>query len=718
MALPANYEERVYAGVLGKMIGVYLGRPLEIVGDRSGGKGWTYEEIVQTLGDVCHYVHEELGLALVAADDDITGTLTFLRAISDNEAGASVTPQQIGDTWLNYLIEGHTVLWWTGMGISTEHTAYLRLASGIPAPQSGSARINGSIAAQQIGGQIFVDGWAMVAAGDPELAASLAQRAASVSHDGEAVFAAQVLAAMEAQAFVEPNIDALLDVGLRLIPATCEVRRLIDDLRDWRETTPDWRIARQRLAREYGYDRFRGNCPVIPNHGVIILGLLYGEGSFHKTLSIVNTCGWDTDCNSGNAGCLMGIRNGLEGIDHGGPDWRGPVADRLYLPTADGGGAITDAARESYRIAGIGRALAGEPVARPKDGARFHFEFPGAVQGFLPEEVPEKQNVVAVRNVEGHSRWGRFSLAVDYHLVAGGCAHVATPTFVTPEARAAESYYELVASPTLYSGEPIRAELSADPANPAPVTCRMYTRTYNRQDELERQRSAAVILRPGEAQVLQWTAPDTEGYPITEIGIELESVVRSDGTVYLDRLSWEDVPTARLCPETPEGTLWPRAWVDATDHPREAWWPPVLRLVQNRGIGLMIQGTRDWMDYSFSARLCSPLTRSTGVAVRVNGLRRYYALLLCADQTVRLVKRMDGEQRILASTELAWESGETYTLELEVHGTADLIGRVGGGPTLTAVDHDRRLGAGAVAVVCEEGTVDATEILIRSAAER
>ena len=33
MSLPADYTERVYAGVLGKIIGVYLGRPFE---------GWTY----------------------------------------------------------------------------------------------------------------------------------------------------------------------------------------------------------------------------------------------------------------------------------------------------------------------------------------------------------------------------------------------------------------------------------------------------------------------------------------------------------------------------------------------------------------------------------------------------------------------------------------------------------------------------------------------------
>ena len=36
--IPAGYEERVYAGVLGKIIGVYLGRPFE---------GWDYARIMR-----------------------------------------------------------------------------------------------------------------------------------------------------------------------------------------------------------------------------------------------------------------------------------------------------------------------------------------------------------------------------------------------------------------------------------------------------------------------------------------------------------------------------------------------------------------------------------------------------------------------------------------------------------------------------------------------
>jgi ADP-ribosylglycohydrolase len=71
MRLPADYVERVYAGVLGKTIGVYLGRPFE---------GWTYERIMQELGEIHYYVHDRLGKLLVVTDDDISGTFTFLRA--------------------------------------------------------------------------------------------------------------------------------------------------------------------------------------------------------------------------------------------------------------------------------------------------------------------------------------------------------------------------------------------------------------------------------------------------------------------------------------------------------------------------------------------------------------------------------------------------------------------------------------------------------------
>ena len=280
--LPVDYVDRVYAGVLGKIIGVYLGRPVE---------GWTYEAIQDQVGDIDEYVHERLGVPLIVTDDDITGTFTFVRAMADHGDDPGITPRQIGQSWLDYLIEGRTILWWSGLGNSTEHTAYLRLKAGIPAPASGSIAVNGQVVAEQIGAQIFIDGWAMLHPGDPEAAADLARRAASVSHDGVAVHAAQVLAAMEAQAFVDDDLDRLFDVGVAQIPGDSIIRRLIDDLRQRRPSEPDWRAARRWIAEHYGYDRFGGNVHVVPNHALMAMSLLYGDGDFGRTLAIVTTAG-------------------------------------------------------------------------------------------------------------------------------------------------------------------------------------------------------------------------------------------------------------------------------------------------------------------------------------------------------------------------------------------------------------------------------------------
>ena len=165
MLLPGDYAERVYSGILGKLIGVYLGRPFE---------GWTYDRILEKLGEIDYYVNDRVDWKppVVVTDDDVTGTFTFLRALPDYGNMLSLTPEQIGQSWLNYIIEERTILWWGGFANSTEHTAFLRLKSGIKASQSGSTALNGKIIAEQIGAQIFIDGWAMVAPGNPELGAS------------------------------------------------------------------------------------------------------------------------------------------------------------------------------------------------------------------------------------------------------------------------------------------------------------------------------------------------------------------------------------------------------------------------------------------------------------------------------------------------------------------------------------------------------------------
>ena len=720
MSLPADYLERVYAGVLGKIIGVYLGRPFE---------GWTYETIMERLGEITYYVHEKRNVPLIVTDDDISGTFTFLRALEDYGYSRDLTPAQIGQTWLNYLIEERTVLWWGGMGNSTEHTAYLRLKHGVQAPASGSIASNGKVVAEQIGAQIFIDGWAMVAPGDPELAADLARRAGSVSHDGEAIYGAQVLAAMEALAFVESDLNVLIDTALTFIPGDSVIHRLIGDIREWHAAEPDWRKTREQIAATYGYDKYGGNCHMVPNHALIIHALLHGGGDFQKSLMIVNTSGWDTDCNSGNVGCLLGIKNGLAGIDHGGPDWRTPVADRMYLPTADGGRAVSDAATETLHVVNAGRALAGQPPLAPKNGARYHFELPGSVQGFMPEDSVEVRGVVTVANVAGHSAAGARSLALRYEGVAPGrSARVATPTFV-PSKEISEYFskrgYALLASPKLYPGQTVEAALSADAANATPVDCCLYVRVYGEGDVLTVVRGPRQVLAPGATVALTWTIPETGGAPIADVGVELASDQRADGTAYLDFLTWSGTPDVVLTRPDFVGApqrrfadgltsdMWRRAWVNGVDS-FDWWWPENYRIIQNEGRGLLIQGTRDWTDYVAAADVAPHMAKAAGLAVRVQGMRRYYALLLCDDQTVRLVKALDGDT-VLAEEEFAWRFGGTYDLELAVEGNR-LRGKVNGELVIDVEDSDRPLTGGAVALVCEVGRTATNAVSVRPVA--
>jgi ADP-ribosylglycohydrolase len=704
MPLPADYVERVYAGVLGKIIGVYLGRPFE---------GWTYDRIMAELGEVWYYVHERCGVPLVVTDDDISGTFTFLRALPDYGNPRELSPAQIGQTWLNYIIENRAILWWGGVGRSTEHTAFLRLKHGIAAPRSGSAALNGWVVAEQIGAQIFIDGWAMVAPGDPELAADLARRAASVSHDGEAISGAQVIAAMEALAFIERDLNVLLDAAVKFIPRDSIIFRLIADLREWRARFPDWRAAREQIARRYGYDRYPGACHIVPNHALILLGLLYGDDDFQKSLMITATAGWDTDCNAGNVGCLLGIKNGLAGIDAG-PDWRGPVADRLYLPTADGGRAVTDAVRETYAIINIGRALAGEAPLAPKRGARFHFELPGSVQGFVVDDRADARGTLRVENVVGQSVHGNRSLALHYRHLAPGCAaRAATATFLLPETLHMPGY-AMLASPTLYPGQHLSARVCADELNPFPVQCRLYLMVYDSCDALVRTYGDTATLTPGSEHVFAWRVPDTGGQPIAAVGIELRG--RGHGTVYLDYLNWEGMPEANFIRPAGGGGMWRRAWVNGVSAYEQGTNEP-YRLIQNEGTGLLIQGAREWRDYCVRATVTPHLAEAFGLGGRVQGMRRYYALRLTRTANhagaVQLVRALDGVVP-LAEAPFAWVYDQPYIFELRVVGH-DLQGVVHApdGASVTLAAQDDRLDGGGIALVLTEGYISADQVMVR-----
>lgn len=305
MSIKDNYFNKTYAGWLGKIIGIRLGAAIE---------GWTYNKIKAIYGELNDYPVDYKDFA---ADDDSNGPIFFLRALEDSKKGENLTPQDVAHALLNYAPFEHGFFWWGGYGISTEHTAYLNLRNGINAPKSGSIEQNGVVVAEQIGGQIFIDVWGLVAPSNPQLASKLARAAASVTHDGNGVYGGIFIACAISIAYDESDIETVINKALNYIPSDCEYTKVVKSVMDFHKNNPtDWRECFKYIHDNFGYDKYPGNCHIIPNAAVIILALLYGNGDFSDTLNICNMCGWDTDCNVANVGTIMGVRGGLSCIDY------------------------------------------------------------------------------------------------------------------------------------------------------------------------------------------------------------------------------------------------------------------------------------------------------------------------------------------------------------------------------------------------------------------
>jgi ADP-ribosylglycohydrolase len=697
--VPNDYLERVYAGVLGKLVGVYLGRPFE---------GWTYQRIMDELGPIEYYVHERLKQPLVVTDDDVAGTFTFVRALEDYGISPDLTAEDIGKAWLNYIVEERSILWWGGNGNSTEHTAWLNLKRGVAAPASGSIATNGTTVAEQIGAQIFIDGWAMVAPRQPALAAKLAEQAGKVSHDGESVHAAMLWAAMEAEAFGSSDIDHLLDTGLAQIPRDSLIAKLIADIRAWHKAHPDWRDTRKKIEEKYGYDKYPGNCHVVPNHALMVMAVLYAPQDFQQAQMIVNTSGWDTDCNAGNVGCLLGIMNGLDGLDEG-PDWRGPIADRLLISSADGGNSINDAVRQAYYLTNVGLQLAGSPqIETPKSGAQFHFSLPGSRQGFQPQLGIGLSSAVRIGNTELE---GSRALSIGYEALGPGqMASATTPTF-SPREMLNMRTYDLMASPLVYPGQRVTARVAAPAGNKGAVEVRLRLRVYDEHDQLRDVDGDIATLAPGAETVLDWTLPEFGGQPIAEIGIALTARgKRADGALLVDYLRWDGAPSLTLKRPAGDCDFWRMSWVNGVDFYSKRF-PPSFRISHNRGEGLIAHGTRQWTDYQVKTDIVIHLGNYGGVALRVQGLRRYYGIWLTRDGNLQIVRVRDDDVKVLASVPFDLEFEKALTVTARINGQA--IKAEVNGIKISAVDESpEAFTSGGIGLVINEGALSTDAVTI------
>lgn len=648
MNIPVDYRRRVYAGWVGKCIGVRFGAPIE---------NWSYEEIAQALGEVTDYLPLPEG-KLFKPDDDTAFPMILIRALMD--WGPDVSARQFGETMLNYLAEERGTLWWGGYGVSTEHTAYINLANGIPAPLSGSALLNGTSLAEQIGGQIFSDLWGLVAPDDVERAAHYAELATSISHDGAAIHGSRFIAALASAAFSFDTVEALIGTALTVIPPDSEYARVVRAMMAYHaQHDGAWRDAFLHLKTNWGYDKYSGVVPIIPNAGIIVLALLYGDGDFSKTIEIGNMCGWDTDCNVGNLGAIMGVAVGLEGIES---RWRIPMADELVTAGLNGEENYTDITTCADIIADAGEAVAGVPSTRSP--YRYHFSHPGSTQGFRIGEKVIQLHTVEKGNAFFGGEGGLCATIKKLGKKSRASWYVKT-NCSTKELSA--NYYGATFSPKLYPGQQVTASLYLPEGSPSSLIGALSYRTSINGEMLQQK---GVALQSGKQTRLTLRIPPLEEATIDEVGIAVHN--RGEGlanaSVVLQWLTWDGEPHYRHS--------FTHARHDGAMIAQWTSWRGFWRLEDGVTVGSgpsdgeQYTGARSWRDYQVSASLTPRLGPLHAILGRVQGARRSYLFALVEGGRAVLYKKVEGRLIELAASEFGWEFDKAYELSLAFDGVA------------------------------------------------
>lgn len=681
MKITKQIIENIYAGWLGKVIGVRLGSPIE---------GMWYHGINEKYGEITDYLFD---YDLYAADDDTNGPLFFLRGLEDGGHGKRMTAQDVGHALLDYAPYEHGFFWWGGYGISTEHTAYLNLRAGVKAGASGSIALNGATVAEQIGGQIFIDTWGLVCPGNPDLAARLAKKAASVTHDGNGVWGGIFVAVCVSLAFVEKDINKIIERALAYIPYECEYARVTRAVRDFYKAHPDnWRECYMFVRENFGYDKYPGNCHIIPNAAVVVLSLLYGAGDYSKSICISCMCGWDTDCNAGNVGAIMGTLVGIDGIEE---KWIKPINDLIVCSSVIGRYNISDIPEGALYIAKLASSLCGDELPEPYRALSAeenicHFELPRSthainvirsrdgVFSFEKKRYAEGEEKPApnfsITNTNETANSGARSLKITSPAAIPGEKVLAVKYTYYHPSDFSDSRYDPEFSPVAYPGQTVRAAAYV-PHGSATACVFCYD---ERHDKMIYGKKAT--LKAGRWQTLELEIPRIEAGLIRCVGVCFEAGQNGDFVCFVDDISISGNASYTVDFSKEKSERWHWKHIDVSQFTRVKG---IFRLdggashLSGPDFAEVYTGDVLWRDYEYDVSLEAVSGREHYVNVRVEGAMRSYAVGFDGDEFC-IVKNNYGRKK-LASVKHKLELGRQYRVGVAVKGdtiTATLDGEL------------------------------------------
>ena len=287
-----SLESRVLGGWRGKSAGGTLGLPAE---GRIERQNYTFYDPVPTT---------------VPPNDDLELQLVWLDRMEKHRG--PLTAEVMGDAWLS-----HIHYMWDEYG-----RARWNLRRGVPA---GLAGIYENPFASGMGSPIRSEIWAIVAAGNADLAQRFACIDNIIDHGAEGEAGEVFFTVLEALILGGGGLNESVEEALRRVNPATETRHALDLVFSLHGQKKRVWSAREALLAVHNSDNFT-HAPL--NVALTMWALLYGKGDFEATILLGVNGGYDTDCTAATAGAILGF---LYGADRLPEKWIAPLGDGVSI---------------------------------------------------------------------------------------------------------------------------------------------------------------------------------------------------------------------------------------------------------------------------------------------------------------------------------------------------------------------------------------------------
>ena len=294
-------KDKIKGGWAGQTIGVTFGGPYEFrfqgtfIGD--------YQSLSWYDGYLKNVMLNNPGLY-----DDLYMDLTFVDVFEKYGLDAPI------DSFANAYANAGYMLW------HANQAGRYNILHGIKAPMSGYWKNNPH--ADCIDYQIESDFAGLMSPGMPNTASTISDKIGHIMNFGDGWYGGVFVGAMYSLAFISDDINHIINEALKTIPKQSEFYQSISDVIAWHKKYPnDWKQTWLEIQKKWANDI---SCPegvFVPfnidakvNAAYVVLGLLYGQKDFTKTLELTTRCGQDADCNPSTAGGILGTILGYDKI--------------------------------------------------------------------------------------------------------------------------------------------------------------------------------------------------------------------------------------------------------------------------------------------------------------------------------------------------------------------------------------------------------------------